>query len=450
MVTAISGAGTSSALELFNVKSTPNTNVSSQNNVSFSSHMKEATEPDENVTYEKDKAVACNEENLVENDNAVEDTPKDDIFDQKAKEKEPKDYVSTVSQMVVQISEILGISPEQMVDAMSEAQLTPEDLLTTEGMTELIMEVKNLDSAVGIILDSDIHNQFKEAMEFINENGAQLTEELANGNPKDFQSIKDSLKVEVNQMLQNTEGNAEIAEDLNGIKDTFAEENNDSQDMKNSLNLSQKENVDNSQRNQMENPQTGQEGTEGKEHQTTTEGDGKAINIIPNQSGSYQSVVDGITGALSERYDSVTADNIIRQITDNIKATTGNNITSLELSLNPESLGKVNIQIISKDGAVTAQISAETEAARHAIESQVASLKETLNNQNIKVDAVEVMVGTKNFEQEKESDNNESKQQNRRRVSRRINIEDFMDEQEEQEEDEILMKVEGNTISYSA
>lgn len=44
-----------------------------------------------------------------------------------------------------------------------------------------------------------------------------------------------------------------------------------------------------------------------------------------------------------------------------------------------------------------AQIIAETEAAKAAVESGLAVLKEAFENQDLKVDAIEVMVGTPDY-----------------------------------------------------
>ena len=53
----------------------------------------------------------------------------------------------------------------------------------------------------------------------------------------------------------------------------------------------------------------------------------------------------------------------------------------LEMSLNPESLGKVNLNITSKDGVMTAQITTQNEVSKEALESQLQILKD-----NIEVD----------------------------------------------------------------
>lgn len=80
-----------------------------------------------------------------------------------------------------------------------------------------------------------------------------------------------------------------------------------------------------------------------------------------------------------------------------------NDVTSLQMQLYPEHLGKVSIQVVSKNGVLTAQIAAENEVAKAALESQLATLKESFDSQGIKVQSVEVMVSTNAFEQNQQS-----------------------------------------------
>src|SRR5690606_38782766 len=69
---------------------------------------------------------------------------------------------------------------------------------------------------------------------------------------------------------------------------------------------------------------------------------------------------------------------IANQIIEQIKVVVSQDHTSMELQLNPENLGKVNLSIQSKDGMMTAQFVVENELTKEAIESQMFTLKNTL------------------------------------------------------------------------
>ena len=71
----------------------------------------------------------------------------------------------------------------------------------------------------------------------------------------------------------------------------------------------------------------------------------------------------------------------------------------MELQLNPEHLGRVHLTITEKEGMMTAQFAAETHAAKEAIESQLMQLRETLQEQGLKVESIEVTVADFSFNQ---------------------------------------------------
>lgn len=66
---------------------------------------------------------------------------------------------------------------------------------------------------------------------------------------------------------------------------------------------------------------------------------------------------------------SVTQTDIVRQVVDEIRVNLSKDVTSMTLQLNPEQLGKVQIHVSTKNGVMQAQIIAETEAAKAAVES---------------------------------------------------------------------------------
>lgn len=109
------------------------------------------------------------------------------------------------------------------------------------------------------------------------------------------------------------------------------------------------------------------------------------------------------------------------QIVEGVKVNVKADTSSLELQLNPESLGKVNVAIELKDGVATANFIVRNEMARIAVESQLQTLKETFEEQGLKVEAVSVTVSDFSFGQrrqtfsEKEDDRGAGSSAGRRR-----------------------------------
>ena len=83
---------------------------------------------------------------------------------------------------------------------------------------------------------------------------------------------------------------------------------------------------------------------------------------------------------------------IVMRLVEAIKVNLSPDKTSIELSLSPQSLGKISLYITSKDGNLTARIATENEVTKQALESQLEMLKETIAEQGIKVEAIEVSV----------------------------------------------------------
>ena len=73
--------------------------------------------------------------------------------------------------------------------------------------------------------------------------------------------------------------------------------------------------------------------------------------------------------------------------------------TTVEMQLNPESLGRLVLTVTERHGNVTAQITASNEQVKEALQTQLAELHSTLQAQGVKVEAVEVTVATHEFEQ---------------------------------------------------
>lgn len=149
---------------------------------------------------------------------------------------------------------------------------------------------------------------------------------------------------------------------------------------------------------------------------------------------------------------------IMDQILSNIKIRITPNVDSLEMQLHPQSLGTVHVQLTNHAGEITALFHVQNEAVKTAVETQMLQLKEALNDQGVKVEAIEVSVDTRGFEsslwQGQENSGQEAYEQ-QRRTPRRINLASLdASFEEEATEEEILaakmMEVNGNTVDFTA
>ena len=117
---------------------------------------------------------------------------------------------------------------------------------------------------------------------------------------------------------------------------------------------------------------------------------------------------------------------LLEQVTEQIRVNVSEGISSMEMQLNPENLGKVFVNITSKEGVIHAQLAASNEAVRTALESQIADLRQNLNQAGVKVDAVEVTVAShgfeKNLEQNQQSDKQQGEREQEQQNFRRRNL----------------------------
>lgn len=146
---------------------------------------------------------------------------------------------------------------------------------------------------------------------------------------------------------------------------------------------------------------------------------------------------------------------IVHQVSEQIQQSVTQNTTTLEMQLNPESLGKVLLNLVSKEGMMTATFHVQTEEARQALESQMYTLKENLEAKEIKVESVEVHVSDFSFEQSTEAE--AQRQNDMQNGSQRKFRYDVADEEEDDgiiDEKEALrkevMRNNGSSIDYTA
>jgi len=95
---------------------------------------------------------------------------------------------------------------------------------------------------------------------------------------------------------------------------------------------------------------------------------------------------------------------IVNQVSETIRSSVNADTTSVEMQLNPESLGKVFLSVVSKGGTMTATFHVQTDEAKNALESQILILRENLEAKNLKVESVEVHVSDFSFTQSNQAE----------------------------------------------
>ena len=128
----------------------------------------------------------------------------------------------------------------------------------------------------------------------------------------------------------------------------------------------------------------------------------------------------------------VTMEYIVEQVVNHVRIRVLPQTTSMELQLNPASLGRVNLNVTSQNGTATATLTVQNQVAKEALESQLTVLRENLESQGLKVGAVEVNVSEFGFKHPEDSNSNQPRQNRKSSQSRKFRF-DSVEETEETE-----------------
>ncbi|MDR1704937.1 MAG: flagellar hook-length control protein FliK [Clostridiales bacterium] len=90
---------------------------------------------------------------------------------------------------------------------------------------------------------------------------------------------------------------------------------------------------------------------------------------------------------------------VINQLVERMKVDVRQDTTELRLTLKPESLGEVQMRIVTQNGVVTAQFYAENQRVKEILESQFNQLKDALTEKGVLVGDMSAYVGQENANQ---------------------------------------------------
>lgn len=342
------------------------------------------------------------------------DTGKADKTDKSKQDNKSDEKVNDAVQNVKDtIKEELDVSDEDIAKAMEVLGITDNDLLSVVKVTELVSALTGADS-ITLITDDDMSGKLTSVLDAVNT--AQ-------------EDIADMLNTDVDDAVLVVRTDAVVKKDTDEtvVKNTDSSiTDNQSVSETESLSdvLAAKVTAQGSSKHEESTGKHTGEHTGEQNHNTQSYG-GVADSIIQSMKDSFADIVTEDTSRVSEA-------DIVNQVIDQIKLTSGRELTSIEVMLNPERLGSVHVTVTAKNGILSAQIAAQNEQVKTALENQVTALKENFQNQGIKVEAVEITVMTHQFEAGQNFGQNESeRKQSEQKINKRLNLSDYMDDEDE-------------------
>ncbi|MBD5546566.1 MAG: hypothetical protein HDQ97_04100 [Lachnospiraceae bacterium] len=375
------------------------------------------------------------------------------------------------NEVIKEIAEELEVSPEEVEEAMEVLGLSVYELFEPSNLRQLVLELEGGADATALLTDENLFAKLQNIINMAADVKADLAGELGI-EPKELQALleeqQNSLKesdIMDGESFADIADSAQMAEKAEEAPKITVEVKAGDETVR--LSADEKGNItgvvdavpseleaDVTKEHAGEHEQKGNGNSRKESEGRLQTGNLQMDALIQNRVQTAEVSFEQTATVFSEQ-----TREIMDQIMDYMKIQLKPGMDQLEMQLHPESLGTVHIQLSSKGGEVTAQFQVQNETVKAAIESQIASLQESLKEQGIKVEAVQVTVENHGFEsnlwQGQGREENASSHNNSRKSPRRINLNDldgtFV---EEAGEEELLaakmMEANGNTVDYTA
>ncbi|MBP3620316.1 MAG: flagellar hook-length control protein FliK [Lachnospiraceae bacterium] len=345
------------------------------------------------------------------------------------------------------VMEKLDITEEELDGLLESMGIELVDLLDVNVFKDFVLTTQNATN-VDLLINEDlstlVNDLTKDLENLINTYDIQDVPELINFVKENIEDIEKVMNVSFEEVVDSDIPKVDV--EIEDSKEVVAD-NKDAKTVVSLDNSNESENVSDASKTSTDS----QSNSEGYQPQAKETPQNLIVNNL-NQAVNNAFATNGLDAVPSYATPVSEAD-IVRQIIDEIRVNVTKDTTSMEVQLNPEHLGKVQINVASKDGIITAQIITENEAAKHAIENSIAVLKETFNNQELKVEAVEVMIASYEFfNQGQDAQFENEEQANASRTTGDINLNEGLIEDELTDEEQLqveVMRKQGSSVNYT-
>ncbi len=354
-----------------------------------------------------------------------------------------------VEEVVNVIKDKLDVTDEDIELAMENLGLTFIDLLNPQSLAQVVGELTGETNSFALVMSED----FKGILDQVTELTNQLFEDtkmtffdikeqftsVESLTTVDFtETITPEAKIDLPKEMQPTsDENVEVLEDAGievvdeQIKPVNINENQNNNQVTNVITEESKTTNDNGNeslkqefgfdsQNQKNVSRPNPEAGEVKEAKIPVFRE-DAAPTMQNANVEYIPENEVVTLPTGE---SVKASDIANQLIERARVITDTESTTMEMTLNPEGLGKIFVEVSQKGDQITAKIFTENDAVKQALEAQMANLKVEMSSNSTKVTSIEVSVGTHEFErnlEENQRDDSRRDEQSREQGGRRRN-----------------------------
>lgn len=347
--------------------------------------------------------------------NVKENSPTQKVEELQNQLEDTKDAFETGVKEI--LKDELGVSDEQVEDAMSILGLQWMDLLNPASLSQLVTQLTETEDACSLLMSEEFTNimqntdalvqNLSETLGISKDEWVALQNQLAELTA-DFNETVDMADGGVQEMAPQTDATI-TSQDTTVMAATVqmthtTEETQNVQPEEEAEDATPVIQVNASEDAQTENnvseDAAGEMGEPAAQSQKTKESsvNEHAQNMEFQVRAEQQTVAPEEVNKVASR-TTIDVQDIMNQITEFAKVNLSPENSSIEMQLNPENLGKVYLHIAAtKEGNITAELAVSSETVKTALEAQIADLRTSLNQQGIKVDAVEVTIASHEFE----------------------------------------------------
>jgi len=334
-----------------------------------------------------------------------------------------------LNQVAEAVKDILGLSDEELNQFLEQLGLSDLSLIQPETLQNLVLVANSEQDAVVLLTDAQLLstvNELVSQVEQILQEAGVTQEELLNAfqNP-DFEAL-------VEEAVAKLVGeNNETEEESTSVENDSLKVSDEKETTKIEIHA------------------------EGKE--TDSFADSRNTDDSTNVDNFVNQFVQNLTSAAEEISELTGQKNMVQmireiadQMMEQIKVSVTSETTSLEIVLTPEELGRVNLTVTSEqDGSMKASFVTENELTKEAIERNIIQFKETLQEQGLKVDTIEVTVG--NFSFDKNNQAGDSSQEEQKNGNRRFVTDEEIGQTDETDQlARVFMDGGESTVNYMA
>jgi flagellar hook-length control protein FliK len=391
---------------------------------------------------------------------------------------------SLAAALMEQTAGELGLTEEELNQLLSDLNMDATDLLKADNLLTLVVAAGGESDAMSLLTKEDLYGSFQQLTgaltQKLDEAAKALgmtTDEMSQLMEQAIQQMTEEQSAAIpetsadEQPLQIREGQNLLQKDTETVTDTVnsapvdeleASETEAPETDADSVNTDDEVRFEEQSTETIQSKESNTRGD--NTDQSRSNNSDRQSNQTPLVNGNTdmlraQAAVTQAQSAAPAVSEGVDTESIIRQIVDYMEVNSQGDTPSLEMQLTPEHLGTLRIHLAAKDGVVSAQIVAQNETVKNALESQMIRLVESFDEQGIKVDSVEVSVGTNtspdSFDQNTGSESGSGMTDNRSGYGRRLrnlNLSALAQGQEIEEEDRLaaeMLRAAGNTVDYA-